>query len=178
MQEFLPQFNKQRVGVFVDVQNLYYSAKNLYGSKVDFGRILKETVRNRVLIRAFTYVIRADVGLEKEFFEALRQRGFEVRAKELQVFYDGSKKGDWDVGLCMDVIRMLQKMDVMVLVSGDGDYAPLLEYAKSQGVRTEVCAFSKTCSNQLIESADEFLDIGASPAKFIIKKIRNDKTLR
>ena len=109
------QHKEQKVAVFVDVQNMYYSAKNLYSAKVDFGKVLSEAVSERKLIRAFTYVIRADVGAEKEFFEALHKRGYEVRAKDLQVFYGGTKKGDWDVGLCMDVIRMLPKIDVFLM---------------------------------------------------------------
>lgn len=169
----------QKVGVFVDVQNIYYSAKNIYSAKVDFGKVLKEAVGDRPLVRAFAYVIKADVGLEKEFFEALHHRGFEVRAKELQVFYDGSKKGDWDVGLCMDAVRLLPKIDVMVLVSGDGDYVPLVEYAQSQGVKAEIVAFSKTASSHLFEEADEYLDLCASPSKYIIasrsKPIRNER---
>jgi uncharacterized LabA/DUF88 family protein len=160
--------SQQRVAVFVDVQNMYYSAKNLYSAKVDFGTILKEAVGDRRLIRAFAYVIKADVGLEKEFFEALYHRGYEVRSKELQIFIDGSKKGDWDVGLCMDAVRVLPKIDVMVLVSGDGDYIALLEYAKSQGVRTEVVGFAKTSSSQLLEEADDVTDLGLDKNKFII----------
>ena len=117
--------------------------------------------------------------MEKEFFEALHHRGFEVRAKELQVFYDGSKKGDWDVGLCMDAVRLLPKIDVMVLVSGDGDYVPLVEYAQSQGVKAEIVAFGKTASSHLFEEADEYIDLCASPAKYIIaskgKPQRNER---
>lgn len=164
---------EQRVAVFVDVQNMYYSAKNLYNSKVDFGRVLKETVGVRKLVRAFAYVIKADVGAEKEFHEALNQRGFEVRIKELQTFYGGAKKGDWDVGLCMDVIRMLPKIDVMILISGDGDYIDLLDYARSKGVRTEVCAFKKTTSSKLIEECEEFIDMSKAPKKFLIGSFRN-----
>lgn len=159
----------QRVGVFVDVQNMYYSAKNLYQAKVDFGKILQTAVGDRPLIRAFAYVIKADVGLENEFFEALHHRGYEIRAKELQTFYDGSKKGDWDVGLCMDVIRLLPKIDVMILVSGDGDYVPLLEHAQSQGVKTEVVAFGKTASSMLFSHADEFIDMCIEPSNYIIR---------
>ena len=159
---------EQRVAVFVDVQNMYYSAKNLYAAKVDFGSVLKEGVAGRRLVRAFAYVIKADVGAEAEFFEALHKRGYEVKEKELQTFYDGSKKGDWDVGLCMDVIRMLSKIDVIVLASGDGDYADLLEYAQSQGVRTEVIAFKKSASNKLIETADSVTDMSENPKKFLI----------
>jgi uncharacterized LabA/DUF88 family protein len=160
---------EQRVGVFVDVQNMYYSAKNLYSAKVDFGKILKDSVGDRKLVRAFAYVIKADVGAEKEFFDALAKRGYEVRAKDLQTFYGGAKKGDWDVGLCMDAVRMLQKIDVLILISGDGDYQDLLEYAKSQGVRTEVVAFDKTTSYKILEEAEDFLDLSKEPKKYLIK---------
>jgi len=170
------QHKEQRVGVFVDVQNMYYSAKNLYQSKVDFSKILNSGVSGRRLIRAFAYVIRADVGSEKDFFEALSKIGFEVRAKELQVFYGGAKKGDWDVGLCMDAVRMIPKIDVMVLVSGDGDYTDLLEYARSQGVRTEVIAFGKTGSARLFDKADEVVDMSQSPQRFLIRTTRPLKT--
>ena len=164
------QHKEQRVAVFVDVQNMYYSAKNLYGAKVDFGKVLNLAISGRRLVRAFTYVIKADVSAEKEFFEALSKIGFEVREKELQVFYGGSKKGDWDVGLCMDAVRLIPKIDAMVLVSGDGDYTDLLEYARSQGVRTEVVAFSKTGSSRLFGIADQVTDMCETPEKFLIGK--------
>lgn len=177
------QHKEQRVGVFVDVQNMYYSAKNLYQAKVDFGKVLSSGVAGRRLIRAFAYVIKADVGAEKEFFEALGKIGFEVREKELQIFYGGTKKGDWDVGLCMDVVRMLPKIDVMVLVSGDGDYTDLVEYARSQGVKAEIIAFGKTGSSKLFEVADLITDMDEEPERFLIgrsklsllKKISNNK---
>ncbi len=164
---------EQKVAVFVDVQNMYYSAKNLYSSKVDFGKVLKETLAGRRLIRAFAYVIKADVGTEKDFFDALYHRGFEVKTKDLQVFYDGSKKGDWDVGICMDVVRMLPKIDVVILVSGDGDYIDLLEYAKSRGVKTEIVVFGKTASSKLVEYADEVIDMSEDPSKYLIKNFKN-----
>lgn len=163
------QHKEQRVAVFADVQNMYYSAKNLFNAKVNFGAVLKEAVGVRKLVRAFAYVIKADVGSEKEFFDALEQRGYEVREKELQTFFGGAKKGDWDVGLCMDAVRMIPKVDVIVLVSGDGDYSDLLAYAKSQGVRTEVVAFSKTTSYKILDETDEFLDMSKEPRKFLIK---------
>lgn len=160
---------EQRVAIFVDVSNMYYSAKNLFSSKVDFGKVLKTAIAGRKLIRAFAYVIRADVGSERDFFDALSKQGFEVREKELQVFYDGAKKGDWDVGICMDVIRMLDKIDVMILVSGDGDYLDLLDYAKSRGVRTEVVGFGKTTSGRLLEVADDFIDMERAPNNFLLR---------
>ncbi|SRR3989344_3934495 len=159
---------EQRVGVFVDVSNMYYSAKNLHSAKVDFGKVLKASVAGRKLIRAFAYVIKADVGSEKDFFDALAIQGFEVRAKELQTFFGGSKKGDWDVGLCMDVIRLIDKIDVMVLVSGDGDYSDLLDYAISRGVRTEVVGFGRNTSGKLVDFCDDFLDLDKTPA-FLIR---------
>jgi uncharacterized LabA/DUF88 family protein len=171
------QQKEQRVGVFVDVQNMYYSAKNLYGAKVDFGKVLSSAVAGRKLIRAFAYVIKADVGAEKDFFGALEKIGYEVKEKDLQVFLGGSKKGDWDVGLCMDVVRMVPKMDTMVLVSGDGDYTELLEYARSQGVRTEVIAFGKTCSSKLLNEADFVIDMDKSSEKFLIGKTSKSKIL-
>ncbi len=152
----------------MDVQNMYHSAKNLYSAKVDFGKVLKEAVAGRKLVRGFAYVIKADVGSEKEFHEALNGQGFEVRIKDLQVFFGGAKKGDWDVGLCMDAVRMLSKIDVMVLVSGDGDYTDLIEYARSQGVRTEAIAFEKTASGKLVELVDSFINMSDDPRKFLI----------
>ena len=157
------------MGVFVDVQNMYYSAKNLFSSKVNFNRVLEEGVSDRKLIRAFAYVIKADVGAEQDFFDALTKIGFEVKEKDLQIFFGGAKKGDWDVGLCMDVVRMIPKIDAMVLVSGDGDFMDLLDYAKSQGVRTEVIAFGKTCSSRLLGETDEFTDMSLDPSRFLIR---------
>ena len=162
------QHKEQKVGVFVDVQNMYYSAKNLYGAKVDFNRVLQLAVSGRKLIRAFAYVIKADVGAEKDFFSALEKIGFEVREKDLQIFYDGAKKGDWDVGICMDAVRLIPKMDVMVLVSGDGDYTDLIDYAQSQGVKAEIIAFGRTASNKLYDSCDLFQDMDKYPGKLLI----------
>jgi uncharacterized LabA/DUF88 family protein len=163
------QHKEQRIGVFVDVQNMYYSAKNLYQAKVNFGKVLQTALADRKLVRAFAYVIKADVGAEKEFFGALTKIGFEVKEKELHVFYGGAKKGDGDVGLCMDVVRLLPKIDTMVLVSGDGDYYDLLDYARSQGVKTEVIAFGATTSNKLIENSDLFIDMSENSNQFLIK---------
>lgn len=163
------QHVQQRVGVFVDVQNMYYSAKNLYDAKVNYAKILKDGVAGRRLIRAFAYVIRADIGSEKDFFDALTNQGYEVRAKDLQTFYGGAKKGDWDVGLCMDAIRLMQKIDVLVLVSGDGDYVDLLDYARSQGVRTEIIAFGKTTSNKLLEEADQIIDLDKEQKVYLLR---------
>ena len=120
MAQQMTHFKDQRVGVFVDVQNMYYSAKNLYNAKVNFAQILKAAVGNRSIIRAIAYVIKADVKEEQNFFDALEKIGFEVKAKDLQVFAGGAKKGDWDIGLAMDTIELAPKLDTIIIVSGDG----------------------------------------------------------
>jgi len=161
---------EQRVGVFVDVQNMYYSAKQLYDAKVNFHEILNVGVGTRKLVRAFAYVIKADVKEEVNFFEALEKMGYEVRMKDLQIFLGGAKKGDWDVGMAMDMIKMAPKLDVVILVSGDGDFRALLEYVRTMGCRTEVIAFSKSASAKLIEEADSFLDLDKNKRRFLIVK--------
>jgi uncharacterized LabA/DUF88 family protein len=159
----------QRIGVFVDVQNMYYSARNLYSKKVDFKSLLQDAISNRKLIRAIAYVIKADVKDETQFYDALERMGFEVKSKDIQVFYDGTKKGDWDVGIAMDIMRLAPKLDVVVLVSGDGDFTELVEHSKSLGCRVEVIAFGKSTSHKLIEAADFFMDIDREK-RYLLKK--------
>src|SRR4030042_3743262 len=158
----------QRVGVFVDVQNMYYSAKNLYGSKVNFVQILKDAVSARQLIRAIAYVVRAEEPLEQTFFDALEKAGFEVKVKKIQVFPGGVKKADWDVGVVIDMIRLSTKLDVMVLVSGDGGYVPAVEFLRNQGHRIEVMGFRPSTSNKLASEVDEFIDMDADHKKYLL----------
>lgn len=157
----------QRVGVFIDVQNLYYSARHLYKKKVNFRQILKQAVAQRQLIRAIAYVVKTKAGDEKPFFEALNNAGIETKARDLKIFYGGAKKADWDVGIAMDIVRMLPQFDVIVLVSGDGDYLPVVEYAKNHGKLFECMAFSRTAAKELIEKVDEFRDLGKQTKKFL-----------
>jgi len=159
----------QRIGVFIDTQNMYYSARQLHGTKANFKAILKEAIADRKIIRAIAYVIKADVKDESTFYNVLSEMGFEVKSKDLQVFYGGAKKGDWDVGIAMDVMRLAPKLDTIVLVSGDGDFSDLLEHAKSLGCRVEVVAFGKTTSHKLKEVADFFVDLDKD-AKYLLKK--------
>jgi len=158
----------QRVGVFVDVQNMYYSAKNLYGSKVNFVQILKDAVSARQLIRAIAYVVRAEEPLEQTFFDALEKAGFEVKVKDIQIFPGGVKKADWDVGVVIDMIRLSAKLDVMVLVSGDGDYVPAVEFLRNQGHRVEVMGFRQSTSNKIVAEADEFIDMDIDHQKYLL----------
>jgi uncharacterized LabA/DUF88 family protein len=172
------QNREQRVAVFVDVQNLYYSAKNTYNAKTNFAEILKAVVGARKLVRAFAYVIKADVGEEQGFFDALEKIGFEVRMKDLQIFLGGAKKGDWDIGIAMDMIKMASKIDTAVLVSGDGDFRDLLEYIRAMGCRTEVAAFGKNTSGKLIEEADSFLDLDKNTRRFLMRRMPSSKPVQ
>jgi uncharacterized protein (TIGR00288 family) len=161
---------EQKVAVLIDVQNLYHSAKNLYRAKVNFKEILKLAVGGRKLIRAFGYVVKTKTGEEKPFFEALTNLGIETRVRELQEFYGGMKKADWDVGITIDAVRIANSVDVIILVSGDGDFLQLVEYLQNQGKRVEVVAFGKSASSKLREKADEFIDLGENPGKYLLKK--------
>ena len=160
---------EQRVGVFIDTQNLYHSAKNLYHARVNFGQIMKEAIAGRSLIRAIAYVITTESGEEKTFFEALEKLGIETKTKNLQIFAGGSKKADWDVGLAVDAIKMAPKLDTVILASGDGDFVPLVEYLKiHEGCQVEVIAFGKSSSQKLKENADDFIDLCEHPKKYLI----------
>ena len=160
----------QRVAVLIGVQNLYHSAKNLYGARVNFGAILKSAVAQRNLIRVFAYVVRTKTGEEKPFFEALTKLGIETRVRDLQEFFGGLKKADWDVGITVDAIRISPSVDTIVLGSGDGDFIQLVDYLKNQGKRVEVIAFGKSASSRLRETVDEFIDLGSAPAKYLLKR--------
>lgn len=159
----------QRVAVFIDVQNMYHSAKNLYNRRVNFREILKTAVAGRPLIRAFGYVVRTESGEEKHFFEALERLGIETREKDLQVYYGGMKKADWDVGMAVDAIRLANSVEVIVIVSGDGDFVPLVEYLRNQGKQVEAIAFGKSASGKLRESVDDFVDLSEDYEKYLLK---------
>lgn len=162
--------SEQRVGVFIDTQNLYHSAKNLYNARVNFGAIMKEVVANRALIRAIAYVISTESGEEKSFFEALEKLGIEAKTKNIQIFNSGAKKADWDVGLAVDAIKMAPKLDTIIIVSGDGDFVPLVEYLQvNEGCQVEVIAFGKSSSSMLRDIADDFIDMCQDPEKYVIQ---------
>jgi len=160
---------EQRVGVFVDVANMYYSAKNIHGTRVNFGKILEDAATDRHLVRALAYVIKAASPDEQKFFEALDKQGFEVKMKDLQVFPGGAKKGDWDVGITVDAIKMANRLDAVVLVTGDGDYIPLVRYLQeARGCRVEVMAFQESTSMKLREAADVFIDLSGDKKKYLL----------
>ncbi len=160
---------EQRVCVLVDIQNLYYSARVLHNKKVNFKNLLASALENRKLIRAIGYGISTQEAQEDKFFDALERLGFEVKTKDLQVFSGGQKKGDWDVGITIDAIKLSKASDVIVLVSGDGDYIPLVEYIQNTtGCRVEGMAFAESTSTRLVETLDDFLDLSSNKRRFLI----------
>ena len=159
----------QRVGVFIDTQNLYHSAKHLYKARVNFANVLKEALGGRILVRAVAYVIKTESGEEQGFFDALTKMGIETKVKDLQVFADGTKKADWDLGLAIDAVKLAPKLDTVVLVTGDGDFVPLIQYLDmNEGCQVEVMAFGKSASAKLKEAAHAFTDLCDDPKAFTI----------
>lgn len=158
----------QRVAVIIDTQNLYHSAKNLYKAKVNFAAVVKAAVQNRKLIRAVSYVVNTESGEESPFFEALEKVGIEIKTKDLQIFYGGAKKADWDVGMAVDAIKAAHKVDAVVLATGDGDFIPCVEYVKSLGCQVEAITFGRSSSSGLRAVLDDFIDMDDDPKKFLI----------
>lgn len=159
----------QRVGILIDTQNLYHGAKNLYRAKVNFQNIVQDMTAGRDLIRAIAYVINTDSTEEKNFFDALEKAGIETKIKDIQIFSGGSKKADWDVGLAIDAVRLAPKLDVIIIASGDGDFAHLVEYLQGTfGCRVEVVAFGKSASQIIKEKVDAFVDLSENPSRYLI----------
>ena len=159
----------QRVGIFIDTQNLYHSAKNLYKAKVNFGQVVKDALAGRQLIRAVAYVIRTESEDEKGFFEALNKLGIETKIKDIRIFAGGAKKADWDIGMAIDAIAMANKLDTVILATGDGDFVPLVEYLRfTEGCQVECVAFGKSSSGQLREAVDDFTDLCDNPKNYLI----------
>lgn len=163
---------QQRLVVLVDVQNLYYSAKNMYNAKVNYKKLLDIAVMDRILTRAIAYVIKSDtVEGEVSFFDAVNTAGFEIKEKDVQIFAGGAKKGDWDTGIAMDAIRLGHKVDSIVLISGDGDFCPVVNYLQqSLGCLVEVIAFGKTTNATLKEIADDFIDLDEKKDEVLMKR--------
>jgi uncharacterized LabA/DUF88 family protein len=161
---------EQRVGIYIDAQNLYHSGKNIYHSKVNFGQIVKDALDGRKLVRAVAYVIATESGEENAFFEALTKMGIETKIKDLQIFSSGAKKADWDVGMAIDAVKLSPKLDAVILITGDGDFVPLVHYLQmNQGCQVEVASFGKSTSAKLIEAADNFMDLDQSPHKYLLR---------
>ena len=168
---------EQRVGIFIDIQNLYHSAKNLYGARVNFAELVKKLAKDRKQVRTLAYIVRSDPSTgEEAFFDALEKNGIELRSKDIQIFSSGAKKADWDVGIAVDAIRMSQHLDVVVLVTGDGDFVPLVEYLQQgMGRQVEVVSFARSTSSKLQEVTDRYLDLGSSKSFLLSSSGRGRK---
>jgi len=161
----------QRVGLFVDAQNMYHSAKNLHGANVNFSSIFKTATDGRMPLCARIYVVTAGTNEEEDsFFDTLANQGYDVQVQDLRVFSGGVKKADWDVGIAVDVMRFASRLDVVVLATGDGDFVSLVEYLQYQGVQVEIMGFKESSAHTLVETADQFIDMSADLKKFILKK--------
>ncbi|GAB7013447.1 LabA-like NYN domain-containing protein [Halolamina salina] len=158
----------QRVAVLADAQNLYHTAQSLYSRNIDYSGLLEKAVMDRELVRALAYVIRADSPEEESFFEALEDIGFERKIKEIKTFGDGSQKADWDVGIVLDAVTLAEKVDTLVLASGDGDFARLCSHLRHEGVRVEVFCFESSTAEELIEAADAFHDMAEREEEFLL----------
>lgn len=168
----------RRVGVFIDIQNMYYSARNLYGQKVNFLNIVKAATGDQQLIRAIAYGVATKTGDETAFFEALHNVGIEVMTKDLLEYDSGQKKGDWDVGITIDIVRMCDMLDVVVLVSGDGDYVPVGEYVKGRGRIFQVMSFRESTSTRLVDFADVYTNLSDDRARFLISSANHGRPAR
>lgn len=192
-----PNYPNSRVGIFIDVVNLYHSAKNIYHGRVNYAELMKHLIAGRQLVRAMAYVVKSEgieaphaestkvrpgfvptgsvLSSEGAFFEALEKAGLELRSKDLQIYADGTKKGDWDVGMAVDAIRTASNLDVIVLVTGDGDFLPLVDYLKwGMGRTVEVAAFRRSASGKIQEAADKFINIEEIPRILIPTRERQN----
>jgi len=149
----------QRVGIFVDVQNIFYSAKYQHRMKVDFSRLLDVCLSDRLLVRAIAYIVQTPDIDQSSFINVLTSIGFEVKSKELRKRPDGTAKGDWDMGMAIDSIAMAERLDVIVIVSGDGDFVDLVHMLKGKGVVTEVVSFPNNTAEDLKEAATLYIPL-------------------
>lgn len=150
---------EQRIVVLIDTQNMYHSAKHLYGAHLNFGKLVEILTQNRALLRAIAYVATSKAGDEKGFLGALTASGIEVKSKDVIEFASGERKADWDVGMAIDAVKLADKADCVILVTGDGDFVPLVEYLQNRGVIVEVAAFGESTSKSLKEAVDDYFDI-------------------
>ncbi len=150
-------FKSQRIAVFADVQNMFYSARNNYAdSRLDYEKLLATVLKGRQLIRSIAYLVETDDVDQSGFKYQLRNFGWEVRTKQLKVRPDGSTKGDWDMGIAIDAIAISEKADTVALVSGDGDFTALVNHLKACGVRVEIYSFERNTAAELISSATDY----------------------
>jgi len=153
--------DQPKVGVFVDVQNMFYAAKDRYASRLDYIKLLDLTVGPRYLVAAYAYIVQIPEIDQSSFLALLEHNGYRIKAKDLRLRGDGSAKGDWDVGIAIDVVSMLDVLDVVILASGDGDFCPLAELIQQKNKRIEVIAFEHNTAMDLQRTVDQFYPVGS-----------------
>jgi uncharacterized LabA/DUF88 family protein len=153
-------FKKERIAIFVDSQNLYYSARMGYAAKVNYEKLLKLITENRNLIKAYAYIVQAPDGDVKPFATSLERIGYIVKIKDVRTRSDGSAKANWDMGMALDILGILDRVDTIILASGDGDFVPLVDFIKTKNKRVEIFAFAENTAYDLKEKADKFEPLG------------------
>jgi len=153
-------FKKERIAIFVDSQNLYYSARMGYAAKVNYEKLLKLITENRNMIKAYAYIVQAPDGDVKPFATSLERIGYIVKIKDVRTRSDGSAKANWDMGMALDILGILDRVDTIILASGDGDFVPLVDFIKTKNKRVEIFAFAENTAYDLKEKADKFEPLG------------------
>jgi uncharacterized LabA/DUF88 family protein len=167
------EWPEQRVGLFVDTQNLYYAARENYNKHVDYQVMLERAVRGRRLVQATAYVVeREGEATAYGFITKLSAFGYRVRRRKVRVHRTDNGgnpmlEGDWDMGIAADMVRAWEQLDVIILASGDGDFAPMLELAQQRGCRVEVMAFREATSQSLIDLADVYVSLADTSDFFV-----------
>lgn len=168
----------QRVGLFVDTQNLYHSARDYYGQNVNFESLMRYAIGSRQLMRATAYVVEREGDTSAwPFIYKLSTIGFRVRRMNLTLkeTTDEGKpiyEGNWDMGIAADMVRLMHTLDVVVLGSGDGDFVDIVEVLMERGIRVEVIAFKETTSQKLIDCVDRFIHLPEIDQAFVPTKER------
>lgn len=153
----------KKVSLFVDVQNIYYTTRDCYQRHFDYNAFWQKVAHGREVVHAFAYAIHRGSEKQLQFQNILRGIGFEVKLKPYIQRSDGSAKGDWDVGITLDVMECAKQSDIIVLASGDGDFDLLLERIREKyAVETLVYGVPGLTANSLIQSASQFIPIEES----------------
>jgi uncharacterized LabA/DUF88 family protein len=151
---------KERIALFVDSQNLYYSARTGYAAKVNYEKLLRLITGTRNLIKAYAYIVQPPEGDVKPFATSLERIGYIVKTKDVRTRANGSAKANWDMGMALDILGTLDRVDTIVLASGDGDFVPLIDFIKGSNKRVEIFAFPDNTAYDLKEKADRFEPLG------------------
>ncbi len=160
MVEAIAEIQKEKIALFVDSQNLYYSAKMGYAAKVNYEKLLNLITGNRRLIKAYAYIVQPPEGDVKPFATSLERIGYIVKTKGVRTRADGSAKANWDMGIALDILGMIDRVDTIILASGDGDFVPLVDFIKNKNKRVEIFSFSDNTAYDLKEKADRFEALG------------------